>query len=77
MTAQTEIRHAAAAIWDNNTVNTILTQLRTLPGMLVVRDNTAGTFIAKRQATGREYARGLKAPYGWIVRYDTRLIEKK
>jgi hypothetical protein len=72
-----EIQNAKAAFWPSQTLTEVLRQLRRLdPKPTIKRDYSAGTIIVAGP-NGRETLRGVKSPQGWVVRYDSKLIERR
>ena len=71
------IQYAESKIWSNETMNSVCKQLRTLKGMEVARDHSAGTVVCTlvtQKGIRKEKVRGLKSPGGWITRFDSRLL---
>lgn len=75
------IRNPEPAIWEGDTLNNVLKQLRLLrrkdgsKGIIVTRTPDTVIAVANDKV---EVLRALKAPNNhWVVRYDGKLIEAK
>ena len=68
------IKNSTTRTWNTATLNSVLRELRKLPGVKVVRDYSAGTVIVSGKS--KEALRALQQGKGgsWIVRYDSKLI---
>jgi len=71
------IQNVRSRVMDTATLNGILKQLATLKGMNINRDTTAGTVTVTGVKTGRVFLNALKVHGGWIVRFDSMLIQER
>lgn len=78
-----KVKNGVTKLWDTTTLNSVLRQLRKLPGMKVVRDMPAGTVTAsgksKKTGTTHMFLWGLQERRGgpWLVHFDSKLITPK
>jgi len=70
------ISHRQTKMWSGDTLNNVLRQIRKgCRGLTVKRDYNAGTVLVFNSS--REFLRGIKTPKGWLVTFDSRLIQPK
>jgi hypothetical protein len=70
------IRNSVARIWDTKTLNNVLAQLSHLNGAVIKRDDSAGTVVVTYKDRV-EVLKSLRAPSGWLTRYDSKLFEQR
>jgi len=70
------IRNSVTRIWEAKTLNDVLAQLRHLDGAVIKRDDSAGTVVVTYKDRV-EVLKALRAPSGWLTRYDSKLFEQR